>query len=49
VDHAKRDAIQKELLHTIRLEAGEGKIDRKIERVTNGGVSSIVKGLTHSE
>ena len=48
VDQVKRDAIGKELLHIIRLEAGDGKLDAKIERATNGGVSSIVKGLTHS-
>ncbi len=52
VDHAKKDAIAKEIMRSIRQKGSTGKMDEKIEKVMNGSpgnVGSLVNQMTKCE
>jgi hypothetical protein len=46
VDHAKKDAIQKELVKSLRKGLGEGNVDLKIEKAADAGLEELVKRMT---
>ena len=49
VDHVKKDTMAKEILKSIRADTGYEKIDLKVEKASNGGITSLVRGMTHGE
>ncbi|WVQ93452.1 hypothetical protein IAU59_000526 [Kwoniella sp. CBS 9459] len=48
VDHARKDAIAKEIVHSILTSSGDLKIDQQVENTlgVHGGVGDLVKGMT---
>ena len=49
VDYAKKDAIARDLLRSVRTKAQDGKLDDKIQTAASGGISGVVKGMTNGE
>ncbi|WVF65813.1 hypothetical protein IAT40_000550 [Kwoniella sp. CBS 6097] len=50
VDHARKDAISKEIVHSILVSSGDLKIDQKVQNSLgeHGGVGDLVKGMTRT-
>ncbi|OCF43348.1 hypothetical protein I317_02786 [Kwoniella heveanensis CBS 569] len=50
VDHARKDAISKEIMHSILASSGDLKFDQKVENSlgVNSGVGDLVKGITRT-
>jgi hypothetical protein len=50
VDEIKKEQIAKSIIHEIRKSGSrDGNIDERVERGLNGGISGLVKEMTHSE